>query len=328
LIEIRARRTLLIVAAAMIGLGGLATAAYFSFGRRHRPPEFRKALESPVEGLTTVLYSPDGRYLVAGSASGQVIGWNVVSGKRRTLQTLGSQPILAIGLSSDGVLLAGGVDQNLVAWTAFKDKSKQTSQTLSNLPAPITALAVRGNRPEFAVGLSNGFLYVFGRSETPHVDLEHEGSVKSVAYHPRQNLLVTGGSDGRIVWRDAETNKVLATSEGHTSEVSGLLFAPDRGVLVSGDWNGEIIIWDVRSREQKTTLKQPDAVSGMVWTGSNLVTGGWDGRLRFWSLEQKAVVREIDTGDAIHGLAVSPAGDTIATVSRRNEVQLWRVPSL
>lgn len=281
-----------------------------------------------MEGLTTVLYSPDGHYLVAGSASGQVIGWNVSSGKRRTLQTLGSQPILAIGLSSDGVLLAGGVDQNLVAWTAFKDKSKQTSQTLSNMPAPITSLAVRANRPEFAVGLSNGFLYLFGRSETPDVDLEHKGSVKSVAYHPRQNLLVTGGSDGLIVWRDAETNKVLTTSEGHSSEISGLSFAPDGAVLVSGDWNGEIIIWDVKTREQKFALMQPDAVSGMAWSGSTLVTGGWDGLLRFWSLEQKAVVREIDTGDAIHGLAVNPAGDTIATVSRRNEVQLWRVPSL
>ncbi len=305
----------------------LITVAYLMFLWRSRPPEFVRALSSPARSLTAVVYSPDGRYLVAGSASGQVIVWDLSSGRSRMLESLTSGAILAMAVSPDGSLLAGGVARNLVGWKLDGGSSGKQTNKLSGLPAPITTLAIRPKRAEIAVGLSNGSLYVLGKSKPAAVDREHNGGVKIVRYPPRGDLLVSGGTDGRLVWRDAETRKVLAKRDAHSSEISALAFSPDGRWLASGGWNGEIRIWNVETRRPQTNLSQPDAVAGMAWIGSLLVSGSWDGRLRFWSPEQEDIVGQIDTGTVIHALAVSPAGDTLATVSRRGEVRLWRAPT-
>jgi WD40 repeat protein len=232
--------------------------------------------------------------------------------------------------------LAGGVERSLVGWKLGGAGSSKQMRKLAGLPAPITALSIRPKPTEIAVGLNNGWLYVLGRSKKspgvgksrgpgPHVDAEHAGGVKVVAYHPGGDLLVSGGTEGRLVWRDAQTRKVQAKRDVHSSEISALAFSPDGRRLASGDWNGEIKIWSVETREIQTTLSQPGAVAGMAWVDALLVSGGWDGRLRFWSTEREETIGQLDTGAVIHALAVNPAGDTIATVSRGGEVQLWRM---
>ena len=322
----------------LLACAALAAVAYLVFLRRGRPPEFVRALSSPAKSLTAVVYSPDDRHLVAGSASGQAIVWDLSSGQSRMLESLTSGAILAMAVGPDGSLLAGGVERSLVGWKIDGVGSGKQTRKLAGLSAPITTLAIRPKRTEIAVGLSNGSLYVLGKRQKslgfpksqgfgPHVDLEHKGSVKVVRYHPRGDLLVSGGTDGRLVWRDAETRKVRAKRDAHSSEISALAFSPDGRRLASGGWNGEIKIWSVETRELQTTLSQPDAVAGMEWVGSLLVSGSWDGRLRFWSTEREETIGQIDTGAVIHALAVNPAGDTLATVSRRGEVQLWRVPT-
>ena len=299
---------------------------YAVLGRRPRPPEFNTSWQSPAGKLTYVLYSSDGKYLAAGSASGQVLLWTLPDRKPRRLTELTKKPIIALTLSADGFLAASDTNGEFFGWQL------ETSQTrlLPKLPAPVACIAFQPSRfesPGIILGLTDGRLMAVDDLGTTMVESGHKGGVKRAAYSPKGDLLVTGGTDGTLVWRNSATRTVIATVAAHTSEVSALVFCTDGRQLASADWNGEIRVWSVADRKQTASFRQPDAVSAMGWIKESLVTGSWDGCLRFWSLQQTAPAQTVDTGDVIHDLAVSPSGETVATVSNRDCVELWRAPT-
>jgi WD40 repeat protein len=82
--------------------------------------------------------------------------------------------------------------------------------------------------------------------------------------------------------------RIAATLVGHESVVKALAFSPDGSRLFSGSFDGEIKVWDVRTRRQ----------------------------LAAWNAKQK-----------LCGLAVSPSGTTLASAvfvsGGRGEVKLW-----
>jgi WD40 repeat protein len=221
--------------------------------------------------------------------------------------------------------LIAGSGRTLLVWPLGRPGAATKPQRLPDFPAPITAVAVRPGRRELAIGLSNGALYVLRKGRKAHVDLLHAGGVKRIAYDPAGGVLVTGGTDGRIVWRNAESLAPLEKTAAHSSEVAGLAFSENGARVASGDWNGELKIWDAAARTVQRELTQSDAVAALGWAGENIVTGSWDGRIRIFSAGDGETLDNFDTGVVIADLAVHPNGDTAATVATDGIVRLWRL---
>lgn len=310
--------TLAVLAAALL-LGLVLWAA----NRTSIPPEFLRALESGEPALIALAYSPDGRRLLATSGTGNVVVWGPGSTGSRTLSTQAAEPVLAACFSHFDELIAGS-GKTLCVWPLGRMQGTASPQKLPGFPAPITAVAVRPRQRELAVGLSNGAVYVLRKGGRPHVDLVHAGGVKRLVYAPDGGVLVSSGTDGRLVWRNAETLAVLARSDAHSAEVAGLAFSPDGRRLASGDWNGEIKVWDADRRQLQRELAQSDAVCALGFTGQAIVTGSWDGRIRIISAADGQTLDNFDTGRVIADLAVHPEGDMAATVSTGGTVRLWR----
>ncbi len=312
-------------------LAGIVLLAGLLLKGESRPKEFARAYDAPVSNLTKVTFSHDGSLIAAAASSGEVLLWDVITGKRFELEQLTEQPITALASSADGLLAAGAADKEFLAWEIdLPIDGTVAGDALAGSSGVIAAIAFgpkSAAKLEIAVGMSDGTILFLGTSHRLSGRDGHPGGVKTIAYHPFKGWMVSAGVDGRIVWRDTKTRAILKTSNVHEAEISSLAFSNDGKLLASGDWNGGIYIWDAETRTERKRYRQPDAVSKLAFSGGHLVTASWDGLLRFWSLQSATPVATIDTGQPIYDLAVSPGGESIATVSARDQVDLWRVPS-
>lgn len=97
----------------------------------------------------------------------------------------------------------------------------------------------------------------------------HDGATLVVAYSPNGAVVVSGGADGRICVRDAETGELLASMPGHRREVASLAFSSDGrrmasggGVAsVGGGTAGEVIVWDAETWNPCLTLELEESAT-------------------------------------------------------------------
>ncbi|KAK3352538.1 hypothetical protein B0T25DRAFT_606453 [Lasiosphaeria hispida] len=113
----------------------------------------------------------------------------------------------------------------------------------------------------------------------------HRGSVRSVAFSPDGQRLVSGSTDNTIKIWDPTSGQCLQTLKGHIDSVLSVAFSPDGQRLVSGSYNNTIKIWDPTSGQCLQTLK---GHSGSVWSvafspdGQRLVSGSYDNTIKIW----------------------------------------------
>ncbi|MCE9532816.1 MAG: hypothetical protein K8T89_17095, partial [Planctomycetes bacterium] len=123
--------------------------------------------------------------------------------------------------NDDKSVLTGSFDGTVRLWNL------DGKQLFSNkLTAQVGAVAVRQASPVFAAGAYDGLVRVGGSKFNQ--DLKgHRGAVLAVAFHPKDEILASGGMDGSVyIWRyaDGALHKKLA---GHRSWVNSLAFAAD-----------------------------------------------------------------------------------------------------
>ncbi len=309
-----------VLAAAML-VGGVVV---FQRTERKMPPEFVERLTAPAGRLSSLRTSLDGKYLIAGGSDGAVIVWDWTTRKPQLLEPTSIQPIVTLAESTDGLLVATGLQGQLRGWQL----PEFTPLKLTSPEVPITAIAFRQTTDgrSMLLGLSDGRIATLDGGKLTLRKSGHRG-VKALWLSKDQDELVSVGTEGKVLWYNLKTKNLIATSAAHPTEISAVLPFADQSRFVTADWDGHIKVWDAKARKVLWTAQQPDGVSGLTWLGEQLVSAGWDGKLRGWALTPEQAILEVtvETGRPIHGLAVMPDSSLLATVSASREVEFWKL---
>jgi WD40 repeat protein len=158
---------------------------------------------------------------------------------------------------------------------------------------------------------------------TPVDEIELPKGLFSMALSPDGKVLAAACGDYSVRVYDFATHKEMKKLQGHRGPVTDVCFSADSKYLLSGSWDGSVVLWDWQAGSIEHTVKSPSPVMrcAMLPDGKHAVVDGIL-RIQFWDLEKEKLVGEGMASEDARALAVSPKG-LVATGGIRGEAIVW-----
>ncbi len=230
--------------------------------------------KATVDPIAAVAFSPDGQRLIAGSASGRVMFWDIAAALDqgvgyRPSYPLEQEPATGIGALAYGTrIAAAGVDGKIRIW-AKQPQADQTAappdQILEGHLAAVTALRFLPNRDALVSCSEDGTIRVWelrpndGQKKepvlVPIVLIGHQGPVWTLAVNRDGTRLASGGSDKIVrLWDlrglDSVEGRIRIVRQEPITlfdldrEVRSLLFVEHEGAeLIVGGAMERVLVW-------------------------------------------------------------------------------------
>ncbi len=121
----------------------------------------------------------------------------------------------------------------------------------------------------------------------------HGGGVRSVAFAPDGQRVLTGSSDGTARLWTVATGQELQRFEGHGGPVRSVVFAPDGHQVLTGSWDGTARMWTVSTGQEVQRFEgHGDPVQSVAFApdGQQVLTGSEDRTARLWTASTGTVL--------------------------------------
>ncbi len=96
---------------------------------------------------------------------------------------------------------------------------------------------------------------------------EHPGVASALAWSPSGEILISGGSDGRLRWWEIQSGECVRVREAHQGTVHALKVSPDGSRLASCGDDGVIVLCDLHNGEHLLTLRRDRPYERLTITG-------------------------------------------------------------
>ena len=221
--------------------------------------QHKTTLIGHMDGVVSVVFSPDGRTLASGSQDGTARLWDVVTGKHKTTLRGHTDSVYSVAFSPDGRTLASGSRDNTIRlWDAVTGKHKST---LRGHMDRVCSVAFSPDGRTLASGSYDNTIRLWDATGKHRTTLRgHTDFIFSVAFSPDGRTLASGSQDGTIRLWDAVTGKHKSTLRGHKDFIFSVAFSPNGRTLASGSYDGTMILWDLTSTTDASLTTSPSPV--------------------------------------------------------------------
>jgi WD40 repeat protein/serine/threonine protein kinase len=266
---------------------------------------------SNVAGTSCVAFSPDGKWLAAGSfghlriwdvttwmlrydfptgdvvqavsfhptknqlaaATGKTVSiWELEHGVERTILRGHTNFLLAAQYHPNGTLLASaGFEGEINVWNL---EVPQPTQVLSAHIFPSSAWPA----------LTNVWLWVV-KSGLRHLH-GHKGRVSCIAFSPNGKYLISAGVDGMIHRWEVATGQRRSEALGRSGQVHTLVFQPDGTQFASAGSDATIRVWDSETMRLLHTYRgHTNTIAGLAYSvdGNRIASASFDRTVRIWN---------------------------------------------
>ena len=284
-----------------------------------------------VGNVTSLAWSPDGRYLASGANNDSVIHiWDVTNGVEAYTLRGHEGWIRNVIFSPDGKRLASGsTDLSVRIWDTA---SQRTVYTLTGHTDLIGGIAWSSDGTQLATASRDGTVrlwdattgqpiagFAFQTPINPNDPQKNRYWATGLVWTPDGKSLFVGATNGLVTMLNAQTGQTIRTLSGHTSWITirGLQLNADGTVLYSAGLDGLICVWDVATGTQKATYNQHQlSIFGISLepNGERLVsTSDQEGRLLIWDMTNQQIIGTFRVGQGIPtGIRYSNDGKVLA----------------
>jgi WD40 repeat protein len=173
--------------------------------------------------ITSVRFSPDGRYLA----------WGKLELPEGVVDVRSARRAVAEG-RAEGTATVWDLQRGKAAWV------------LRGHPDMVISVAFDPTGKRLATGSADRTIKVWDLETGKAIRTlkGHAGRVHSVAFSPDGKRIVSSGQDARVKLWDVATGQELLTLEEHTNFVWAVAFSPDGKRIASGSADGTVKVWD------------------------------------------------------------------------------------
>ncbi|MDM8515523.1 protein kinase [Desulfobacterales bacterium HSG16] len=314
--------------------------------KRIKNKRIRSKMADHEYDITSLCFSPDGSFLITGTANHVIILWNVNTGQIIKICEGHSDYVGVAEFSPDGLFIASGSQDNtLLLWLVIyklEFDEELFPWTEKQRLAHLDHLFLRGKYEKACQQVmdewtnrdndSKRSLYPFynklllkGRDERIDSVLlfetlkGHTSYVESVSFSPDGRLLASGSWDNTIRLWNMKTGRLVNTLKWHMSHVESVAFSPDGRFMASGSRDNTIIIWNAKSFRLLKILKgHEDSVNSVSFVKDEeiIVSGSEDNTIRFWKINSGKLLKKLsDHKTGVSAVAFSRHGQYFAAGS-------------
>lgn len=301
---------------------------------RLEPPAGTAILRYHPQPLRSAAWSPDGTRLLTVCADGKVRVWPVDSPQMLwTYSIPASSPDTSTAsacwsptgaqvavLATDGSIYLLKAENGEVerALTVISDSSEKIAWSPDGRQLAVTSLTLlRGGYLARLIDLESGQVEAVLRG--------HTQPLRSIAYHPFDQSLLTGSADGSVRrWaRNGEQSDQLDLDD----EAVAAQFSQDGAQIITASCAGTVTGWNSATREKVIFLSHELGLNalGLSPDGRRMATASR--KTRLWDLSTRCLwfVFRGHTG-GLSDLQFHPAGDRLLTVAGDGTARLWNIP--
>jgi WD40 repeat protein len=248
-----------------------------------------------THNVTSVAFSPDGKYALSGSIDKTIKLWDVATGREIRTFSGSTARVTSIAITPDGRYAVSGdedITGNIKLWDIISGKQIRTFSG-------------------------------------------HGGGTGAIAFSPDgKHILSTGGvvSDRTLKLWDVAIGKEVRTFSGSAAPVTSIAVTPDGKYVISGSWDNSVTpiqgpdgtfieakakstdnairVWEIATgRQVRAFHKSGGWVSTIVITpdGKYIISGHYEDSARMWEIASGRQVKVFDVG-GVSSIAISPDG--------------------
>jgi WD40 repeat protein/class 3 adenylate cyclase len=311
---------------ALAGIYGDRTARIWDVKTGKELQVFKGHNDRVMEGA----FSPDGKWVVTGSADHTARLWDAATGKELRVFTGHTDQVQSVAFSPDGKqVLTASSDLTVRLWDVatgqtlriykVEDSNILLAEILSVSFSPDGRwiLASGGNKAAWLWDTETGELLRQFKG--------HGGPVRSAVFSPDGRQVLTSSDDMTARLWDAQSGELLRVFAGHTDSVGKAIFAPDGRSIYTTSWDDTIRQWNLGQDERLFSLPVATSAGRFTSGGDSILFAGSEGKIAW--LKDARTGRELArfTGhtDKLSSVELSKDRKHVLTGSYDGTARLW-----
>ncbi len=312
----------------------------------------------------TLAFSPDGRWLVSTHGDGSILVWDPMEHELIANLNGHSGPVRTVAYSPDGRRIASaGEDDSIIVWDAqlkqkqkvfLQHKDKVTGVAFSpdskflasfdfSRVLSYNQLDSTDDRPKWSTEVGNSSVGAYCLAGSPDgrwiataqaVYSARDGTQVArlgpaswtLAFSPDSRWLAQEHGEFLEVW-DSRTWTKTSYRSATSLSLMGVSFSPDGKLLVTGDDQGPVRLWQVDPfRELAMLGSHRNRVKSLVFSpdGRQIASAGDDHAINLWDVKRRKRISTIGIhASPVLSLAFSPDGKRLISGEHDNSVRMY-----
>ena len=281
----------------------------------------------PFSLVVSLVFSPDDKLLVTGGADGEILLWQVDSGKKISSFRAHNDWISSVACIPDGKIIASSSRSNVVKlWDSTTGECLRILRGHKDLAREIS---FNSNGTILASSSDDLTIKIWDVSTGQCVNTlqGHTSPIWRVKIAPNNKILATGSIDSSIKIWDISTGSCLNNLDEHKDSILSIAFSHDSQIIASGSKDKIIKIWDTNTGKCITNLiGHTDTIRSLVFSkdNKNLFSGSTDSTIKIWSVNDGKCLKTIKAHNSrVRKIALNSKDKILASCSDDQTIKLW-----
>lgn len=244
---------------------------------------------------------------------------------------------LAKGLLSGHVPTPGQTDLRGFEWYYFQARCEgEQLHTFSSFSNAVKAIAISADGTKLAAGSYDRQIRIWSLpTRALETSFDGGGMIEDIGFSPDGKYLAYCGGAGSLTLRELGTGQKFSIAEGDVTRMAmspaGKIVAFARepaqgtGVVVAGNNNAAVEVWDYGARQRLLTFPEPSGHLRFSADGRMLAAAGRDSHVRVWNIDGKVLTGTFGPVSVRSPVSFSPDGTRIAIGDDVGYVRVWEL---